>query len=103
MKGKGARAKLFGAVDTRVTLATINKAAGIKVAVTPKSLRKTFATLADELVPGYALKAMVNHANTGDVTGAHYVKKGEAALRAGWQAVADFIESCVENEIIDLV
>lgn len=38
----------------------------------------------------YALKKMLNHA--GDVTSGHYVKKSDVQLRAGRQAVADFIE-----------
>ena len=35
---------------------------------------------------------MMNHAAGGDVTLGHYVGKSEAQLRAGWQAVADFVE-----------
>lgn len=35
---------------------------------------------------------MMNHATGDDVTLGHYVKKSEAQLRAGWQAVANFIE-----------
>ena len=38
------------------------------------------------------LKRMMNHAAGGDVTLGHYVAKSEAQLRAGWQAVADFVE-----------
>jgi hypothetical protein len=38
------------------------------------------------------LKRMMNHAAAGDVTLGHYVAKSEAQLRAGWQAVADFVE-----------
>ena len=40
----------------------------------------------------YALKRMLNHAAAGDVTAGHYVAKSETQLRAGWQAVADFID-----------
>lgn len=40
----------------------------------------------------YALKKMLNHAAAGDVTSGHYVKKSDVQLRAGRQAVADFIE-----------
>ena len=35
---------------------------------------------------------MMNHAVTADVTLGHYVAKSDAQLRAGWQAVADWIE-----------
>ena len=55
-------------------------------------LRATFASIAEELVSPGSLKRMLNHAAAGDVTLGHYVAKSEAQLRAGWQAVADFIE-----------
>lgn len=35
---------------------------------------------------------MLNHAS-GDVAERHYIGISEAKLRAGWQAVADFIEA----------
>lgn len=35
---------------------------------------------------------MMNHAVAADVTLGHYVAKSDAQLRAGWQAVADWIE-----------
>ena len=38
---------------------------------------------------------MLNHA-TGDVAQRHYIGVGEAKLRAGWQAVADFIDAAGE-------
>jgi len=36
---------------------------------------------------------MTNHAVATDVTLGHYVAKSDAQLRAGWQAVADWIEA----------
>jgi len=39
------------------------------------------------------LKRMMNHAVAADVTLGHYVAKGDAQLRAGWQAAADWIEA----------
>jgi len=56
-------------------------------------LRATFASIAEELVSGGLLKRMMNHATGGDVTLGHYVGKSETQLRAGWQTVADFIET----------
>ncbi len=88
-EGKKPGAKLFTVTDARKALATINAAAG--TSITPHDLRATFASVAEELVSAYTLKRMLNHAEAGDVTGAHYVGKSEAQLRAGWQAVADFI------------
>lgn len=81
--------KLFNVTDGRKALTAINAAAG--TTVTPHHLRATFASVAEELVSAYTLKRMLNHADADDVTGAHYVGKSEAQLRAGWQAVADFI------------
>jgi integrase len=89
-KGKKPDAKVFDVIDVRITLGQINDAAGV-VGVTPHKLRHTFASVAEELVSGYALKRMINHANTSDVTGNNYVGKSENQLRAAWQTVADFI------------
>ena len=56
-------------------------------------LRATFASVAEGLVSAAVLKRMMNHAVTADVTLGHYVAKSDAQLRAGWQAVADWIEA----------
>lgn len=90
-KGRKLDAPLFPIVDARKTLARINAEAG--TAVQGHGLRATFASVAEELVSGGVLKRMMNHAAGGDVTLGHYVGKGEAQLRAGWQTVADFIEA----------
>lgn len=90
MKDKTPAAPIFSVGDVRPRLQAINEAAG--VAVSPHDLRATFASIAEELVSVYALKRMLNHAAAGDVTAGHYVAKSETQLRAGWQAVADFID-----------
>lgn len=84
-------AALFPIVDARKTLAWINAQACTKVQ--GHGLRATFASIAEELVSGGVLKRMMNHATGGDVTLGHYVGKSETQLRAGWQTVADFIET----------
>ena len=84
-------AALFPIVDARKTLAWINAQAGTKVQ--GHGLRATFASTAEEIVSGGVLKRMMNHAVGGDVTLGHYVGKSETQLRAGWQTVADFIET----------
>lgn len=89
--GRKPNESLFVVLDGRKTLARINAQAGTKVS--GKSLRATFASVAEELVSGGVLKRMMNHTTNNDVTLGHYVGKGEAQLRAGWQTVADFIES----------
>jgi integrase len=87
--GKKPAALVFDIGDPRKTLATINAAAGTDVK--PHGLRATFASVAEELCSAYTLKRMLNHAEAGDVTGAHYIGKSDTQLRAGWQAVADLI------------
>lgn len=91
VRGKTPAAPVFEVGDVRPQLDAINTAAG--VTVTPHDLRATFASIAEELVSVYALKRMLNHAAAGDVTAGHYVAKSESQLRAGWQAVADFIDA----------
>jgi hypothetical protein len=85
---------LFPIVDARKTLAWINARA--KTTVQGHGLRATFASIAEELVSGAALKKMLNHAAGNDVTLGHYVGKSETQLRAGWQTVADFVEAAAE-------
>ncbi|MBB5217317.1 tyrosine-type recombinase/integrase [Parapusillimonas granuli] len=87
---------LFPITDARKTLAWINKQAG--TTVQGHDMRATFTTIAEELVSGGVLKRMINHATNGDVTLGHYVGKGEAQLRAGWQTVADFIGNAAAEE-----
>jgi hypothetical protein len=89
--GKAPEAPLFAIVDARKTLAWINARAG--TSVQGHGLRDTFASIAEELVSGAALKKMMNHAVGGDVTFGSYVGKSEAQLRRAWQTVADFIEA----------
>jgi integrase len=94
VEGKKKDDLLFAIGDPRKTLQAINKAAGMApLACQGHDLRDTFSSVADELVSGYTLKHMINHSNASDVTGSSYVGKGEGQLRAGWQAVADAIES----------
>lgn len=89
-QGKAADAKVFDIQDPRSALMAINAEANVN-GITPHKLRHTFDSVAEELVSGYALKRMLNHTESGDVTGAHYVGKSESQLRQAWQVVADFI------------
>jgi integrase len=90
-KNKAPDAKVFDILDPGKTVDSINADAEV-TGITPHKLRHTFASVAEELVSGYALKRMINHSNGGDVTGTHYVGKSETQLRNAWQTVADFIE-----------
>ncbi|HEY0877870.1 MAG TPA: integrase family protein [Zeimonas sp.] len=95
--GRKAGDPVFTIGDGRKTLRAINEKAG--VSITPHDLRATFASIADELASAYVLKRMMNHALAGDVTGAHYVGKSESQLRAGWQAVADFLDAAAAEHV----
>jgi len=90
-QGKAAEEALFPVVDARKTLRAINRAA--QTHVQGHGLRATFASVAEGLVSAAVLKRMMNHTVTADVTLGHYVAKSDAQLRAGWQAVADWIEA----------
>lgn len=89
-EGKDPAAKVFEIRDPGKALDAINAAAGV-TGITPHKLRHTFASVAEELVSGYALKRMLNHTEAGDVTGSNYVGKSENQLRVAWQTVADFV------------
>lgn len=95
-KGREPSDPLFPITDARKTLARINAAAG--TTVQGHGMRSTFASIAEELVSGATLKRMINHAPGNDVTLGHYIGKGEAQLRAGWQTVADFIEAAAAED-----
>ncbi|HEY6353945.1 MAG TPA: hypothetical protein VIY30_05605 [Burkholderiaceae bacterium] len=82
---------LFPIIDARKPLKAINAIAGTNVQ--GHDLRATFASVAEGLVSAAVLKRMMNHAVAADVTLGHYVAKSDAQLRAGWQAVADWIEA----------
>jgi len=95
-EGRKPEEPLFPITDARKTLAWINKQVG--TTVQGHDMRATFTTIAEELVSGGVLKRMINHATSSDVTLGHYVGKGEAQLRAGWQTVADFIVNTAAEE-----
>jgi len=88
--GKVATEKLFTTKDPGKTLDLICAAAGVDHR-SLHEVRKTFASVAEDLVSSYTLKKMINHSDASDVTGSHYVGKSETQLRKGWQMVADYI------------
>jgi integrase len=61
------------------------------VTFTPHDLRRTFITLAESLdIPAYALKRLLNHRMSGDVTSGYIVADVER-LRRPMQQIEDFI------------
>ena len=91
-QGKQSAKPLFGVADAGKSIDAINAAAEVE-GITAHKLRHTFASIAAELVPAFTLRRMMNHTGGGDTAALHYVHVSEAQLRAGWQAVADFIEA----------
>lgn len=76
-------------VDPRKPLERI--ASGSGVPFTPHDLRRTFITVAESLdIPAYALKRLLNHKMSNDVT-AGYIITDVERLRRPMQQVTDFI------------
>lgn len=76
-------------VDPRKPLERIAKAS--EVTFTPHDLRRTFITIAESLdIPAYALKRLLNHKMSNDIT-AGYIITDVERLRRPMQQVTDFI------------
>lgn len=85
-------------VETKKFTSRVCEASGVKF--TLHDLRRTFITIAESLdIPHYALKRLLNHRLTGDVT-AGYIVSDVERLRAPVAAVADRILELVSNEDI---
>ncbi len=75
--------------DPRADLDTVRSASG--VSFTLHDLRRTFITIAESLdIPMYAIKRLVNHKMSGDVT-AGYIVTDVERLRAPMQRITDYI------------
>ncbi|TBX18512.1 tyrosine-type recombinase/integrase [Nioella sediminis] len=89
--GKGKTGHL---VETKKFTARVEERSG--VSFTLHDLRRTFVTIAESLdVPHYALKRLLNHRLSGDVTAGYIVSQPER-LRGPVEAVADRILQLVE-------
>lgn len=65
-----------------------------QVTFTLHDLRRTFATVADSLdIPAYALKALLNHSNPGDVTQGYVIADVER-LRSAMEKIAGYLLKC---------
>ncbi len=75
--------------NLRYAMAEVEKKSGISFCI--HDLRRTFATVADALdIPGYAVKALLNHKNSNDVT-AGYIVVDVERLRGPMQKITDFM------------
>jgi integrase len=97
---------LFSLADGKRTKESVAEMTGYDFR--PKDTRSTFATIASRLVNVYVLKRLMNHTDSAqDVTSTNYVEPSDEEVRAGWQAVADFIEAkareaAVSAEVVDM-
>lgn len=81
-------------VETKKFTSRVTERSG--VGFTLHDLRRTFISIAESLdIPHYALKRMLNHRISGDVTGGYIVIDVER-LRQPFQAVADRILEQIE-------
>ena len=79
-------------VEPRKAILRVCEASGVQFR--PHDLRRTFATIAESLdIPAYALKRLLNHKMSGDVT-AGYIVAGVERLRKPMQQVTDYILKC---------
>ncbi|MBU2753571.1 integrase family protein [Acidithiobacillus sp. CV18-2] len=75
--------------NVRHTLELVRNQSGVPFVI--HDLRRTFGTIAESLdIPGYAIKKLMNHAATGDVTSG-YLQITPERLRAPMQKIEDFI------------
>ncbi|MAS11172.1 integrase family protein [Salinisphaera sp.] len=82
--------------NLRYAIDRVRQEAGVKFTI--HDLRRTFATIAESLdIPAYALKRLLNHSTSGDVTAGYLIVDTER-LRAPMQKISDFIlDSSVES------
>ena len=82
-------------IDPKTAVARVAELSG--VAFTLHDLRRTFITIAESLdIPGYALKRLLNHKNSNDVT-ADYIVSGVDRLREPMQRITNFIQEQVSK------
>lgn len=76
--------------EPRTAVAKVTEHCGITFQL--HDLRRTFITIAESLdIPAYALKRLLNHKDSGDVT-AGYIIPNTERLRAPMQRITDFIK-----------
>lgn len=91
ISGKKPDDTLFSLADGKRTKDAVVEMTGYEFR--PKDTRSTFATIASRLVTVYVLKRLMNHSDSAqDVTGTNYVLASDDEVRAGWQALADYLE-----------
>ena len=78
--------------NLRYALEEVARVSGVPFRI--HDLRRTFATIADSLdIPGYAVKALLNHKGGADVTEGYIVVSAER-LRDPMRKIADYVLKC---------
>ncbi|MCW8410135.1 integrase family protein [Legionella sp. PATHC035] len=81
-------------IEPRKLMAQVTKVSGVQFTV--HDLRRTFITIAESLdIPAYALKRLMNHKMSNDVT-AGYIIVDVERLRKPMQLITDYILKCME-------
>jgi integrase len=76
--------------DPKKQIAKVVAASGVKFSA--HTLRRTFGTIAESLdIPAYAVKRMLNHRMSGDVTFQHYLVIDVERLREPVQRITDYV------------
>lgn len=79
--------------DPKKQIANVIKESGVNFST--HDLRRTFITIAESLdISAYALKRLLNHKMTNDVT-AGYIITDVERLRAPMQKITDYILKCI--------
>ena len=90
-------------VEPKTLTQAVARACGVGTSV--HDLRRSFATTAERLdISSYALKRLLNHASSGDVT-AGYIVSDIERLRRPMQAISDFLFCAMgsgETNVVDL-
>lgn len=80
-------------IEPRKLMAHVTKASGVHFTV--HDLRRTFITIAESLdIPAYALKRLMNHKMSNDVTSGYIIVDVER-LRKPMQQITDYILKCM--------
>lgn len=84
--------------EARTAIKRVSELSGI--AFTAHDLRRTFITIAESLdIPAYALKRLLNHRDSNDMT-ASYIVSDVERLRRPMQSISDFIrEKIIDRDL----
>ena len=82
--------------EPRTAVKRVGELSGVPF--TLHDLRRTFITIAESLdIPGYALKRLLNHKDSGDVT-AGYIVSDVTRLREPMQRITDYLLNCLKEK-----